>query len=167
MKVLADSVGRVLRFLAAVSLCAIGLIVAADVVLRYLFHAPLGFAFDLILRYLFPASVLLVLLDVEKSGGNIRLDLLSRFLNAGQTRWIAILIDILAGACFSTIAFLYMQLAFKSYLSGEIAFGMINWLIWPTNLIGALGFGALAIYLLARLLRNLLHGQANRIDTRK
>ncbi len=156
MKPFAHYIEHILRFVAAVSLCLIGVLVAVDVVLRYLFHAPLGFAFDLVLRYLFPASVLLVLLDVEKTGGNIRLDLLSRHLNTVQEKWASMIIDVLAGACVLAIAILYTILTIKSFVDGEASFGMINWLIWPTNLIGAAGFGALGVYIGARLLRNVL-----------
>ena len=43
---------RLYRLVAATCLAAIMLIVAADVLLRYLFNAPLSWAFDLISLYL-------------------------------------------------------------------------------------------------------------------
>jgi TRAP-type C4-dicarboxylate transport system permease small subunit len=156
------SVDRVLHridaflvFLAVLCLCGIGALTTLDVAMRYLFNSPFSFAFDLTSMYLFPASVLLILADVNRHNENIDIDLFARKLTVPQWRAASLVGGSAAFAIFAVITWLYVNKAVHAFVQNESTFGAINWPIWPAMAIAAVGFGGLALSLLTRVLQHL------------
>lgn len=144
-----------LVFLAVLCLCGIGLLTTVDVAMRYLFNSPLAFAFDLTSMYLFPASVLLILSDVNRHNENIDIDLFARKLSMRQWRWASFAGGAAACAIFAVITCLYVDKAIHAFVSGESTFGAIMWPIWPAVAIAAVGFGGLSLSIFVRILQHL------------
>lgn len=145
-----------LVFLAVLCLCCIGILTTLDVAMRYMFNSPFTFAFDLTSMYLFPASVLLILADVNRRNENIDIDLFSRRFTLRQWRLASLMGNASAGAVFALIAWLYLQKTIHALVTGESTFGAIMWPLWPAMAIAATGFAGLSLSILARCLQHIL-----------
>lgn len=149
------AIDKVLVFGAVLCLCAIGVITTFDVVMRYVFHSPLEFAFDLTSMYLFPASVLLILASVHRHNENIDIDLFARKMSLRNWRISSAIGGFAAVVIFAVITVLYTKKAIEAWQAGEYTFGAISWPVWPAIALAAVGFGFLSLSVLNKCLQHL------------
>lgn len=133
--------GRVLQtfgLVAGVILLGVMVLVVANVLLRYLFNAPIAGALELTEGAL-PIIVFLSLAMTQYEGGHIKVVLLTRRMPAGAQR-VALVLALLAGAFFFAWASRAgWNLAAKSFAIGEIERGSVRYPLWVVK--GAIVFG--------------------------
>jgi TRAP-type mannitol/chloroaromatic compound transport system permease small subunit len=120
----------------------------SDVVLRYVVHAPLVWAYDFISWYPMVALFFFSVSDSWRTGHHVRVDLLVRRLD-GRHRAIANLLG-------TTVAFIVVVLIFytgllsfsASYAMDESLSGALLWPLWPAKLMVPIGAGLFALRLL-------------------
>lgn len=144
---LTRGVERVMMVLAALGLLAIMLIVVFDVVLRYVFAAPLSWSHDVIGMYLVALVFFAALADTFRRGGHIRIDL---FESLRRSRLYAL--GEIVGLClailfFVLIARLMVGAGWEGFVANEVMDGAIPWPTWPPQFIGAAGVGLLILRL--------------------
>ncbi len=144
---LARGIERAMMVFAALGLLAIMLIVVVDVVLRYVFAAPLSWSHDVIGMYLVALVFFAALADTFRRGGHIRIDL---FESLRRSRAYAL--GEIVGLClailfFVLIARLMVGAGWEGFLASEVMDGAIPWPTWPPQFIGAAGVGMLILRL--------------------
>lgn len=142
------TVERIWRLAASAALAAIMLIVAADVLLRYAFNAPLSWAFDLISLYLMAALFFLALSDTLRHHGHVAVDIFQYRLS-DRTRHLCQAVALAAAAgAFAVILLLGAGKAWDAWTAGDVLEGAVAWPTWIAAALVPLGVGLL----LARLL---------------
>lgn len=132
---------------ASIALVAIMAIVSIDVVLRYLFNAPLGWAYDVISLYLMVALFFLSLAPTQADGHHVRVDILFRRAPA-RLRHVLELTGYLLAAVVMAIIFHQSAIkAWKSFEAGDVVGLAIGWPTWLSQVLVPLGVALL----LARL----------------
>lgn len=133
--------------LAGITIFAIMAVVVVDVALRYLFNAPLAWAFDLISLYLMGAGFYFALGDTLSRNHHVNVDILSaRF--PPRLRSLATLIGFLLAIGFFGFVFrLAWNGAWSRHASGDVVAGAIPWPTWVPYAIACAGCGLI----LARL----------------
>jgi TRAP-type C4-dicarboxylate transport system permease small subunit len=136
-----DGFGQVLKFfclIAGCSLLGVMVLVVANVLLRYLFNAPIAGTLELTEAAL-PIIVFLSLALTQYEGGHIRVVLLTRKLPLKARRIASVLAMLLGAALFAWATYAGWLLTAKSIAIGEIQRGSIRYPLWPIK--GAIAFG--------------------------
>lgn len=132
---------------AAAALFAIMLIVFADVVLRYLFNAPLSWSYDFISIYLMGAAFFLALSETLRMNHHVAVDILYlRFSLRARRAW-KLLGWLLSCVLFVVIFVLAARTSWSRWTADNVVAGAIPWPTWIPAAIAALGLALL----LARL----------------
>lgn len=145
---------RAAACLAAISFVVIVSITVSDVVLRYLAHRPLMWAYDFISWYPMVALFFFVISDSWRSGHHIRVDLLIRHMGHRATAGLGLLATLVALSIILLIAYTGVIQFQQSWESGERLTGVVEWPLWPSKLIVPLGAGLFALRLLADIVRD-------------
>ena len=138
-------VETVLAFLSAFAMAAIMCIVMADVVLRYVFDAPLVWSFDLIGLYLVGAVFFFALSDTMQQHGHIALDVFVplipfRLRHAAQSLGFAASTLFLAA-----ITWLELWEAEGAFMADDRIAGVVPFQTWPAHAVLAIGMGTLVL----------------------
>lgn len=134
---------------------AIMAIVSVDVVLRYLFHSPLSWAFDLIGLYLMAAVFFLSLSATHADNGHVGVDLLLRRLPESGRRVSEIITCLVALPFFAALAAMGAGRAIGNYLNHDTLSGLIAWPTWIAAALVPLGSGLMVARLSLRLVGQL------------
>lgn len=112
---------------AAILLVAAMLLVSADALMRYAFHAPLKFQYTLTESYLMIAIVCLPMAWGFRTGGYIRIEaLLSRLPSAGRS--LLIRMGLVVSAVYvGALGWAAFKHFWSAWLSDEVMFGVIDW----------------------------------------
>ncbi|MEX0408629.1 TRAP transporter small permease subunit [Aquibium sp. LZ166] len=129
------------------SLCilAIMVVVALDVVMRYAFHAPLGWVYDLVSNYLMVGAFFLAVSETFRRGGHVAVDLFRNMLRPRVRRWID------AGSALMVLPVLLAmvvtgwQSTARSLARDEAIPGVIAWPMWASYVFVPLGVGLLLL----------------------
>lgn len=138
--------------LSALSMAAIMCIVMLDVILRYVFAAPLIWSFDLIGLYLVGAVFFFALSDTMQQHGHIALDVFvplipHRLRHAGQALGFAAGTVLLAA-----ITWLEFWQAEEAFIADDRIAGVVPFQTWVAHAVLALGMGVLVLRCLYRAL---------------
>lgn len=138
-------VETVLVMISSLAMAAIMLVVMADVVLRYVFHAPLVWSFDLIGLYLIGMVFFFALPDTMQQHGHIALDVFvplfpHRLRHAVQSLGFAIS-ALLLGA----VTWLEFWQAEEAFVADDRIAGVIAFQTWVAHAVLALGMGVLVL----------------------
>jgi TRAP-type C4-dicarboxylate transport system permease small subunit len=148
---LLDRVETVVTRVAAACMFAIMLIVSADVLMRYVFNRPFGWAYDLISLYLMAAVFFLVLSNAYARGAHVSVDILQQRFPEGLFRLSEIVTCAASLVVFAIIARVGWTRAIDAYEQGDVLAGAIPWPTWPALALVPLGSGLLAIRLALHL----------------
>jgi TRAP-type C4-dicarboxylate transport system permease small subunit len=132
---------------AALALFAIMLIVVADVLLRYLFNAPLSWSYDLISIYLMGVAFFLALSETLRMNHHVAVDILYLRFPLGWRRVWRLVGWALSFVLFAIIFVLAVTTAWDRWSAGNVVAGAIPWPTWIPAAIAAAGF----LLLLVRL----------------
>lgn len=136
-----------------ISLFAMMLLITIDTAGRYFFNKPLHGTLEITELYLMGAVVFLGMSNTMRLGGHIRIRLLSDRFSPLSKACLEILFGILSFCLFAAIAFRSSGVAYKALADKEVVFGIIQWPVYISWLIFALGVGILA----ARILLNTIN----------
>lgn len=143
-----EEVGRYLSIVATVVIMAI---IACDVFLRYVFNAPLAWAYEFIGLYAMAALFFLPLGYVQRCHGNIAVDLFVKLAPASLRSALTRLGNLLAAGVFAIAAGAFAAKAFDAFVSGDEIVGPYIWVTWPIYVIVAAGLGLMVLRLLYQL----------------
>lgn len=134
-----------LAALSATAMFAIMCIVMLDVVLRYVFAAPLVWSFDLIGLYLVGAVFFFALSDTMQQHGHIALDVFvplipHRLRHAAQSAGFAASALLLAA-----ITWLEAHQAIEAFEAGDRIAGVVPFQTWVAHAVLAVGMGVLVL----------------------
>ncbi|GGE44736.1 C4-dicarboxylate ABC transporter permease [Primorskyibacter flagellatus] len=138
-------VETVLVALSAIALAGIMCTVMLDVVLRYVFHAPLVWSYDLIGLYLVGAVFFFALSDTMQQHGHIALDVFVplipfRLRHAAQSAGFAASTLLLAA-----ITWLEYGQAVQALVADNRIAGIVPFQTWVAHAVLALGMGVLVL----------------------
>lgn len=149
---------RVIRFcedaaraVGIAALLLVMVIIACDVVLRYVANAPLAWAYDFIGLYLMPALFFLPLGYVQRCHGNIAVDLLVQLLPARSRSLLFRAGNLLALILFAATWYLYAQKTGFAIETGEEIIGPKIWITWPIYVMVAIGLALFVLRLAYQL----------------
>src|SRR5690554_5695934 len=126
---------NVLIFIAgSLVICAM-FITFIDVIMRYIFNSPLNWFFDLITMYLLPGSYFLAFSYALRNGSHLKVDYFRSKLPLRFTNYCLTLFGFVAVAIFGYITYTYSLRAYGAWQENEVVYGLINWLVWPSDLI--------------------------------
>lgn len=111
-----DRFERVLGLLAVIAMLAMMVVVSADALMRYAFHAPIQGTQDLVSRYLMVAAYFAILSQAYANGAQIRIDFLLSVLPARIQHVIEAFVCLITGVLFGLIAWLAGARAWTSFI---------------------------------------------------
>jgi TRAP-type C4-dicarboxylate transport system permease small subunit len=145
------AIERVFAALTAVSLMGIMIVVCIDVLMRYLFNAPISWVFDAISLYALAAVFYLSVSRAFAHGDHVRIDVVLQAVPRPVGRWMRILQNLLALPVVLLIAWFVAGQAWTAYSMGLVLNGPVPWPTWPTPLLAAIGMLLLSLRLIIDL----------------
>jgi TRAP-type C4-dicarboxylate transport system permease small subunit len=142
------AIERAFVFVAGLGLLTVMLVIVIDVVMRYLFSAPLSWSYDLVSLYLVTLVFFMALADTFRRGDHIKVDL---FEGLRGTRLLAV--TEIVGYCLALLFFalILQQMVIngvEAFEANDVLDGAIPWPTWPPYAIGTLGVGLLILRVL-------------------
>lgn len=147
---LLDRLENVAILAAGLCLLVMMLVVTLDVVMRYGFNAPLGWAYDLVAQYLMVAAFFLALSETFRRGGHVAVDLFRSMMKPGVRRAVDIAGYVLTAPVLLAIVITGFETATRAYVRGEVITGVVSWPTWLSYVFVPIGIGLM-------LLRVVLH----------
>lgn len=114
-----------------------------DVARRYLFNAPLVWAYDVISIYLLAAIVFLALADTQRAGHHISVNLVFRRFGRKPRHVMRLIGTVLAAFFFLILAWRGALIAHRKFVRGEVIDGLILWPTWIAAILVPIGAGLL------------------------
>jgi TRAP-type transport system small permease protein len=150
--------GRALRWMALAAgwaLVALLVYTIADVVLRYVFNAPLRGSIEFT-QFTMTVIVFLGLAYCGWTGGHVAVDILERPLAGPRLRYVPIVLTLISAVLFAAMAWYALQdgLATMRRISN-----MLRWPIYPFIFVAAFGCAVYAVVLVVQGLRGLRQGK--------
>lgn len=136
-----------LGWLAALAMIAMMLVVFCDVLMRYIFHSPLSWAYDLISLYLVAAVFYFSLSAAYSEGAHVNVDILQQALPKAGIRLSEIITTAVGTVIFGLIAWFGALKTIDAFTENDVLSGAIPWPTWPANALVPLGCGLLALRL--------------------
>jgi len=125
---------QVAAAIAVFCIVTIMLVISADAILRYAFHAPLPWAFELVTYYLMVGAVYGALSSTFTHGDHVSITLFRDMVPAWLHRWAEGRCSILAAIVFALIAWGTWHITVEAYTRHEFLSGYIVWPAWLSQL---------------------------------
>ena len=143
---------RTWMLVAALMLLSIMLISTLDVLMRYVFNQPLGWAYDLISLYLMCGLFFFALSDTLRNNEHVCVDLLHTLMSPRQ-RHAALLVGyFMVAIVFALVTLAAFDRMLDSYLNNDVVAGSIGWPTWVSSLFVTLGFALLWLRIVFRFI---------------
>lgn len=140
-----DRVETFFTWLACAALFLMTVLTTADAFLRYLFNAPLQGVEEATVEFFMPALVYFAVSHIFRTGGHVRITLVSDRLPARVQRALWCAFDLLTAALFALIAWGLLQRTLNAYRMNEYSTSPLNYLIWPSFAVVAIGSTLLVV----------------------
>lgn len=140
-------------WLSYAALFAMTMLTTADAFARYLFNAPIQGVEEATVEFFMPALVYFAIAYIFRTGGHVRITLLSDMLPARVQRALWCLFDVLTAALFALIAVGLFQRTFTAYRMNEYSTSPLNYVLWPSFAIAAIGSVLLVVRALQAAIR--------------
>lgn len=142
----------------AVCLFVIMVTVTADALFRYLFHAPISFAYEFVSQYLMVAAFFLALAGTFRIGGHITVDFFSSMMPSRWRRACAAIGDVLMLPVLVIGAYTGARSSIAAWERAEVVMaGGILWPVWVSWALVPIGMSLLVVRVLLHL-RDLWRG---------
>jgi TRAP-type C4-dicarboxylate transport system permease small subunit len=142
-----SGIERLGTFIAAGVMFAIMIIVSADVLMRYGFNRPFGWAYDLIGMYLMVALFYLVLSRAFAAHAHVNVDILLYTVPARGRRALELIICAASAVLFLAVTIAGAERTWTSYVNAEEIAGSIAWPAWLAVVFVPIGAGLLTLRL--------------------
>jgi len=143
---------NLLSYGAAASIFAIMMIVVVDVVMRYVFNAPLSWSFDLISIYLMGAGFFLTLSHTLRQEHHVNVDIAYASFGLRVRRVLKLVGWSVSAGVFGWITWLASATAINRFVNSDAIAGTVDWPTWIPAALGALGFGVMTLRLVLGVL---------------
>lgn len=134
-----DRVETAFAWLAYAALFLMTALTTADAFLRYLFNAPIDGVEEATVEFFMPALVYFAVAHIFRTGGHVRITLVSDLLPPRVQRVLWSVFDLLTAALFVVIAYGLIQRTLNAYRMNEYSTSPLNYTIWPSFAIVAIG----------------------------
>lgn len=142
-------------WLAALSTTVMMVHISADVALKYLFNWPIPATLELVSAYYMVICVFLPVAAVELAHQSISVDTVYQFLPRGA-RFVCMVVVYAASAIvYLMLAWITWGDALRSFSLGEVMFGTVPVIVWPSRFmmpVGLLLAGIVCLWHLSRLI---------------
>lgn len=142
-----DALDGALTSIGCLMLFLLMLVVVFDVLLRYLFNAPLIWSFEVISSYLLPGLFFLAVSDTLKAHAHVSVDIVHTHISLRTRYALHALTSLIAAPVFCFIAVVAARRTLDEFLSGATYTSGLELPSWTTSMLLPLGFGLLAIRL--------------------
>lgn len=149
---------------AGVCLLATMLLISADAIARYAFHAPIPWTMDVISYYFMVIISYLAISDTFRHGDHIQLDLFLARMSPATKAATGLFCSLLATLVFAAIALGSSLSLIDAFRAGEFLTGYVNWPVWLSYLPIALGSALLSLRLVHHCSRLLSKGQDTSLE---
>lgn len=159
MRTFARQIERLAVLVGAVGLILMMLQVTADVVGKYLFHAPVPLTMEMVSFYYMSAVVFLPLLTLERRGSSlVHVELVYDRLPR-RLRTVLLPLALLLSALYcASASWAALQPALVAMQRGTYAGSTFIIAVWPTRFFPVVGFALIAVALVAKALSVLFRG---------
>ncbi|PSK89659.1 TRAP-type mannitol/chloroaromatic compound transport system permease small subunit [Murinocardiopsis flavida] len=143
-----------LATLAALALGAMLLVMVAEVVMRYILSAPLGWTVGFVQDYLMVAVFFLGLSYSYRTGAHVTIDFVYRRQGPRGRLAMALIGDVLSFALFALVFAAGVATTAHAWTLGEIPApggGALSWPVWTSHVFVPLGCGVLLLRLAATI----------------
>jgi len=129
------------------SLCilAIMVVVTLDVVMRYAFHAPLGWVYDLVSIYLMVGAFFLAVSETFRHGGHVAVDLFRNMMRPGLRRAVDAAAALMVLPVLLAMVANGWQSTARALARDETIPGVVAWPMWASYVLVPLGIGLLVL----------------------
>ncbi|MBC7138197.1 MAG: TRAP transporter small permease [Defluviimonas sp.] len=143
------------------SLCilAIMVVVTLDVVMRYMFRAPLGWVYDLVSLYLMVGAFFLAVSETFRRGGHVAVDLFRHMLRPGIRRRVDAVAALMVLPVLLAMVVTGWQSTARALARDETITGVVAWPIWASYVFVPLGIGLLLLRVALHLVDLLAGGR--------
>lgn len=144
-------VTTIMASIAGLSLLCAMIVTCVDVIMRYVFHDPLGWSQELITLYLLPASFFLALPLSMLNNRHVRLDIITNLLSKkslialGIASYLAIVVILVALLGRSVL------ITMNSFADDKVYMGYLLWPVWLEDIMVPIGFAVLLVCVVNRM----------------
>jgi TRAP-type C4-dicarboxylate transport system permease small subunit len=153
-------IGKVLAFVSTglawiggLALILMMLHIAADVVARYIFNAPLHGTVEIVSAYYMVAVVFLPLAMIERFNGHIVVELVTQHMPRRIQEVLIGIVALLSALYFAAFTWRTWGDALNKFAVGESALGTVQVTVWPTRFYLPIGCGLITLVLLYKAFR--------------
>lgn len=148
MTIAQDLLRRIERWfmlVAGVAMISIMLIMICDVVARYLFNAPLVWAFEVLTRYLMPGLFFLSVSYALGANKHLYIEVVQRKLPGRIAHLVLGLAYLPVTLLIGTATWMKAGATYTSWLHDEVMAGGIRWPAWTAGALVVVGLSVLAL----------------------
>ena len=138
-------------FIGGIAVVAMMVHICADVVFKYTIGKPVPATLEMVSYYYMSAAVLLPLAALERDGSLVFVEVFYDRFGPGSQRFFHVVALLLGVAYCAMLAYAAWSPALRAYAVGSYAGTLTPVSIWPTRFLPVIGFGLLALVLLAKL----------------
>lgn len=148
-----DRVEGAFAYLSYAALFLMTTLTTLDAFMRYLFNLPIPGVEEATVEFFMPALVYFAVAHIFRTGGHVRITLLSDLLPARVQRVLWSVFDVLTAALFALMAYGLFHRTVSAYRMNEYSTSPLNYVIWPSFAIVAIG----CVLLVIRALQAAIH----------
>jgi TRAP-type C4-dicarboxylate transport system permease small subunit len=146
-------ISTILAWIGGFALILMMLHIAADVVARYIFNAPLHGTVEIVSAYYMVAVVFLPLAMIERLNGHIVVELATQHLPRRAQDVLIGIVALASALYFAAFAWRTWGDALNKFAVGESALGTVQVTVWPTRFYLPIGCGLITLVLLHKAFR--------------
>ena len=140
-----DRVEAAFTWLSYAALFLMTTLTTSDALLRYLFNAPLEGVEEATVEFFMPALVYFAVAYIFRTGGHVRITLVSDLLPPSVQRVLWCIFDLLTAALFVLITYGLVQRTLTAFRMNEYSTSPLNYVVWPSFAIVAIGSALLVV----------------------
>ena len=142
-----DAIDNVLMVIGCLMLFALMFVVVGDVVLRYLFNAPLQWSYEVISSYLMPGLFFFAASHTLKAHAHVAVDIVHNYVSRRTRYVLEALISLLATPVFAFCTIVSAQHTLEDIATAATSTSGLALPTWTISLMLPIGFGLLTLRL--------------------
>jgi len=143
-----DAIDDVLMVIGCLMLFALMFVVVGDVVLRYLFNAPLQWSYEVISSYLMPGLFFFAASHTLKAHAHVAVDIVHNYVSRQARYVLEALVSILAAPVFLFCAFVSARNTIDDLQTAATSTSGLALPSWTVSVMLPIGFGMLTLRLI-------------------
>ena len=142
-----DAIDNVLMVIGCLMLFALMFVVVGDVVLRYLFNAPLQWSYEVISSYLMPGLFFFAASHTLKAHAHVAVDIVHNYVSRRTRYVLEALVSVLAAPVFLYCTFVSARNTWDDLATAATSTSGLALPTWTISLMLPIGFGLLTLRL--------------------